>query len=152
MLLRDHPLMSCYGIPSWPPTWRLIRGAGPERLTGEVGILTRISVNNIPSTRRCFLYMHHEGAAYIGCIFIADVSFFGQIVKLLEGCLNRPMSEIGSIRTHAYSLDPSRFNMLVRNHPLMSYHGIPSWPPVWTFTDGPEKKHHDEVKSGSSRR
>jgi hypothetical protein len=31
--------------------------------------------------------------------------------------------------------------MLLRNHPLMSYHAIPSWPPVWTFTGGLEKKH-----------
>jgi hypothetical protein len=39
MLLRDHPLMSCYGIPSWPPTWMLLNGPGPSRLTGEIGIL-----------------------------------------------------------------------------------------------------------------
>jgi hypothetical protein len=97
MLLRDHPLMSCYGIPSWPPTWRLIKGEGAERLTGEIGILTRFLVNNIPSTRRCFLYMRHEQASYLGCIFIADVAFFEKIVKIFEGCLNRPISEIGSI-------------------------------------------------------
>jgi hypothetical protein len=30
--------------------------------------------------------------------------------------------------------------MLLRNHPLISYNGIHSWPPVWTFTDGPENK------------
>ena len=41
--------------------------------------------------------MHHEESSYFGCIFIADRAFFGQIVKILEGCLNRPISEIGSI-------------------------------------------------------
>jgi hypothetical protein len=97
MLLRNHPLMSCYGIPSWPPKWILIKGPGAGRLTGEIGILTRILVNDLPSTRRCFLYTHHEESFYLGCIFITDRTFFTQIVKILEDCLNRPISEIGSI-------------------------------------------------------
>jgi hypothetical protein len=28
--------------------------------------------------------------------------------------------------------------VLLRHHPLMSYRGIPNWPPVWTWTDGLE--------------
>lgn len=28
--------------------------------------------------------------------------------------------------------------MLLRNHPLFRHHGVPSWPPVWTMTDGVE--------------
>jgi hypothetical protein len=28
--------------------------------------------------------------------------------------------------------------MLLRNHPHFRYHGVPSWPPVWTPTDGGE--------------
>jgi len=30
--------------------------------------------------------------------------------------------------------------MLLRSHPLFRYHGVLSWPPVWTWTDGVE--HH----------
>jgi hypothetical protein len=30
--------------------------------------------------------------------------------------------------------------MMLRNHPLMSYHGIPNWPPVWVWIGGPESK------------
>ena len=30
--------------------------------------------------------------------------------------------------------------MLLRHHPLMSYQGLPSWPPVWVWTEGVEKK------------
>jgi hypothetical protein len=30
--------------------------------------------------------------------------------------------------------------MLLRDHPRLSYHGHPSWPPVWTWIDGPENK------------
>ena len=28
--------------------------------------------------------------------------------------------------------------MQLRDHPLMRYKGVPSWPPVWTWTDGLE--------------
>src|SRR5262247_2040913 len=30
--------------------------------------------------------------------------------------------------------------MLLRDHPLMSYRGPRSWPPVWTWVDGRENK------------
>jgi hypothetical protein len=31
--------------------------------------------------------------------------------------------------------------MLLRDHPLMRYHGIPNWPPAWSWIDGLENKH-----------
>jgi hypothetical protein len=31
--------------------------------------------------------------------------------------------------------------MLLRDHPLMRYRGIPTWPPSWTCTRGSENKH-----------
>ena len=30
--------------------------------------------------------------------------------------------------------------MSLRNHPLMRYRGVPSWPPHWVWTDGLEDK------------
>jgi hypothetical protein len=30
--------------------------------------------------------------------------------------------------------------MQLRNHPLMSYGGMPNWPPVWTWIGGEENK------------
>ena len=30
--------------------------------------------------------------------------------------------------------------MLLRHHPLMSYHGVPNWPPTWTWIYGAENK------------
>ena len=30
--------------------------------------------------------------------------------------------------------------MLLRDHPLMQYHGVLSWPPVWTWIGGAENK------------
>ena len=31
-------------------------------------------------------------------------------------------------------------NMQVREHPLMSRHGVPNWPPVWTWINGEDYK------------
>jgi len=31
--------------------------------------------------------------------------------------------------------------MLLREHPLFSYHGRHSWPPLWTWVAGAENKH-----------
>jgi hypothetical protein len=30
--------------------------------------------------------------------------------------------------------------MLFRDHPLMSRHGVPNWPPLWTWVDGLENE------------
>jgi len=97
MLLREHPLMSSYGLRSWPPTWMLINGSGPSRLTGEIGVLTRIRPGEIPSTRRCFLYMQHEQSSYIACLLFDDAAFCHHITELLRSCCNRSIVEIGSL-------------------------------------------------------
>ena len=31
--------------------------------------------------------------------------------------------------------------MLLRDHPLMSYHGLRNWPPAWTWLNGPGNKY-----------
>jgi hypothetical protein len=97
MLLRDHPLMSCYGIQSWPPTWILINGPGPSRLIGEIGILKGLRVNGRPPFRRCFLYMQHEESSYLGCLLFQNISFSRHITALLQCYCDRPIAEIGNL-------------------------------------------------------
>jgi len=36
MKLRDHPLLSRYGVKSWPPTWTWIDGRANKKPKGEV--------------------------------------------------------------------------------------------------------------------
>ena len=31
--------------------------------------------------------------------------------------------------------------MLLRDHPLMSHHGVANWPPTWTWIEGRENTH-----------
>jgi hypothetical protein len=30
--------------------------------------------------------------------------------------------------------------MLLRDHPLMTYHGVLNWSPTWTWIEGPQSK------------
>ena len=103
MLLRDHPLMSCYGMPSWPPIWILLNGPGASRLTGEIGILKGIRVNGRPSSRRCFLYMQHKESLYLGCLLFHDLAFSRQVTALLQCYYDHSIAEIGSLDV-AYTL------------------------------------------------
>jgi hypothetical protein len=48
-------------------------------------------------------------------------------------------------------VSPKKVPMLLRDHPLMRYHGLPNWPPAWTWIGGVETNSH-KVKSGFSKR
>jgi hypothetical protein len=97
MLLRDHPLMCYRGVPSWPPTWTLISGQQKKFPRGEIGILKSVRLAVVKPTDRCYLYIGHEGASYVGCLLFDDIAFCSQIAELLQRCCNRPIAEIGSI-------------------------------------------------------
>ena len=97
MLLRDHPLMRYHGVSNWPPAWLWIDGVENKRPRGEIGTLTAVDVSKVPPTNRCFLTIDYEGSSYMGCLLFDDTAFCGEITKLLQGCLNRPVAEIGSL-------------------------------------------------------
>jgi hypothetical protein len=97
MLLRDHPLMSRYGVPSWPPVWTWVEGSEEKSPKGEVGILIWASLTGVQSPDRCYLLMSHEGSSYMGCLLFDDPTFCRYVVKLLDIYRNRPIVEIGSL-------------------------------------------------------
>jgi len=97
MDLRDHPLMSFYGIRSWPPVWSWAYGAKDRQPRGEVGILKDVRLSKIKPAQRCFLDIDHEGSKYIGCLLIEDHKFCDWATRFLHTCLERPIVEIGSL-------------------------------------------------------
>jgi hypothetical protein len=97
MLFRDHPLFYHRGVPSWPPVWTWVGDSENKCPRGEIGILKAVEKSNIQPANRCFLFIEHEGAAYIGCLFCDDHAFCTEIVKLLEANRNKTIAEIGSL-------------------------------------------------------
>jgi hypothetical protein len=96
MLLRDHPLVSYKGVPSWPPRWIWIDGPEDKRPKGEFGILKTVLLSK-HWVNRCFLLIFHEESSYMGCLLFDDYVFCGQITKLLEAHCNRRIVDIGSL-------------------------------------------------------
>ena len=47
----------------------------------------------------------------------------------------------GGVDLSRASLGQQGTIMLLRDHPLMSYMGLPNWPPTWTWIEGREDKH-----------
>jgi hypothetical protein len=97
MVLRDHPLMSRYGVPNWPPVWTWVDGQENKFPKGEIGILIWASLSGIQPPDRCYLLMDHEGSSYMGCLLFDDYEFCRYIAKLLDRYCHRPIAEIGSI-------------------------------------------------------
>jgi hypothetical protein len=89
--------MRYHGLSNWPPGWGWIGGLDNKRPIGEIGILKSVEPSHVLPANRCFLTIDHEGSLYIGCLIFDDEMLCGQISKLLQGYLNRPIAEIGSL-------------------------------------------------------
>ena len=97
MLLRDHPLMSYNGVPSWPPEWVWTNGGEDKRPKGEIGIFRGVVESNVQPSNRCFLFIDYEKSSYIGGLTVDDHDFCTQIVSFLQQHYNRTISEIGDL-------------------------------------------------------
>ena len=88
--------------------------------------------------------MVHAGAEYIGDLLVSDDAFCTQIYEMLLGHCGKTIQEIGDIDLRAIHLQIGEEGMvrsvLLRDHPLMRYHGVPNWPPAWLWIDGVENK------------
>ena len=96
MELRNHPLMSHYGIPNWPPVWTPANPRDDKpSLRGEIGVLKYVLCQSSGNT--CFLMIAHDGGGYIGSLLFDEGLFCQQIGKILETCTGRTIKEIGDL-------------------------------------------------------
>ena len=95
MKFREHPLLSCRGQKSWPPTWTWIDGAENKKPKGEIGTLKEVKASK--TANRCFLIIDHERSTYMETLFVKDFSFFVRVVALLREHRAKPLREIGSL-------------------------------------------------------
>ena len=143
MLLRDHPLFTHQNARSWPPAWLYCGGFDNTYPRGEVGILKTVFVSAVKPSTLCFLIMEHAGAEYMGELLISDAVFRSEIYEVLLRHCGKTIQEIGEIDLVGRESEhgtPRSTSQPLRHHPLMSYHGVPSWPPTWTWIEGREDK------------
>ena len=96
MELRNHPLISYRGLPAWPPTWSPAKPKSDlKSLRGEIGWLEYVLPS--PLNDRCYLVIQHEGAPYVGCLFIKDSTFCTLLVALIESYTGSTIKEIGDL-------------------------------------------------------
>ena len=97
MKLREHPLLSYRGIPSWPPVWLWTAVQEDKKPIGEVGTLSEVRLSLIEPPNKCFLLIDHDEAVYMGCLLINDLAFCAQIAQLLQGYYGYSIRDIGDI-------------------------------------------------------
>jgi hypothetical protein len=102
MQLRDFPLMSHRGTPSWPPTWNKTGGgsrAGSyEILRGEIGTLQQVRLSKIEPYNKCYLLIEFRRMTYVGTLVFDDVMFCRQLCELLRNHhLGKSVKEIGDL-------------------------------------------------------
>ena len=97
MELRNHPLISYRGLPSWPPIWT---PANPKShlksLRGEIGRLEYVLPIKGPQ-QPMFLIIEHEGQPYVGCLFVDDDVFCAQLIAVLQDHAGFTIKEIGDL-------------------------------------------------------
>jgi hypothetical protein len=104
--LRDHPYLTDQGVRSWPPAW--LRTSGNESTTaaGEVGILRDVKTHD-PISSKCFLFIEHNGATFVGRISLDSAALCQKIVKLLKQHCGEPLHSIGELGVDLAELQES---------------------------------------------
>ena len=83
MKLRNHPLISSDGVPTWPPTWWWRGGEDNRQPLGEVGVLKDVVPCSVKPSNRCYLIMEYEGAEYLGVLRFESYSVCEWVYDLL---------------------------------------------------------------------
>jgi hypothetical protein len=91
--LREHPLLSHSTISAWPPIWVSLDGGNITRLTGEIGILKEVRMDELKQDK-CFLVIEYNGLKFTGCIMFNDRSFCQQMYRLLVDHCGRAIHDI----------------------------------------------------------
>ena len=94
MKLREHPLLSNQGLPSWPPLWVCLDDEG--RASGEDGNLTKI-IMNLLGECRISLRMNNGRNEYVGHLLLDDQTLCLRIYALLRKNIGKTIKEIGDL-------------------------------------------------------
>ena len=96
MKFRDHPQLSCKGVPSWPPVWVNAVTLPEKILNGEIGILTDVTMRDFES-RRVFLTITHDDSSYLRVLFFDGKPFSLRTFDFLQSRIGRYIEDIGNM-------------------------------------------------------
>lgn len=95
--LRDHRLMKrASGYVIWPPAWARVGDNNAAPLTGEIGRLEQVLLNEAVK-ESIFLLISHEGFNYMGSMTFDDRMFCRQLSEFLKSKIGLSIKEIGDL-------------------------------------------------------
>jgi hypothetical protein len=94
--LREHPDLTDQGIRTWPPNWVRTSGKQITATDGEIGILKDVKTYDSISSR-CFVFIEHNGATFIGRISCDSATVCQALVNLLKRHIGEPLRSIGDL-------------------------------------------------------
>jgi hypothetical protein len=96
MKLRDHPLLTYHGLPSWPPIWTRTRAETARTVRGEVGTLQYVYASPDLSSK-CFLVIDYQGQSYVGTLLMESHGAARTLARIFTSNLKRSIKDIGDL-------------------------------------------------------
>jgi|KBSMisStandDraft_5_1062788.scaffolds.fasta_scaffold615811_2 hypothetical protein len=94
--LREHPELIDQGVRTWPPNWVRTSGKETTATDGEIGILKDVKTYDSISSR-CFLFIEHNGATFMGRVSCDSAMVCQVLVNLLKRHIGEPLRSIGDL-------------------------------------------------------
>jgi hypothetical protein len=98
MEFRNHPILVCDGVMTWPPTWTRTHGPGRKSfVSGELGVLEAVFLSKV-LIDKVYLVIHtEEDNTYIGTLTFEKANSAKAVFEFLYGQRGKPLTAIGSI-------------------------------------------------------
>ena len=97
MQFRNHRILVCDGVMTWPPKWVQSYGPGNNFVSGEVGVLDAVFLSKVFMNKVCLLIHTEEGNAYIGSISFENADSAKTVFEFLYDRIGNPIQSIGSM-------------------------------------------------------
>ena len=98
MELRNHPVMFCDGVRTWPPKWSQMYGPATRPVAGEIGILSAVFLSSvIPPDKVRLVITTERGNCYIGSVLFENSNAARKIFDVLITHIRKPIRTIGAI-------------------------------------------------------
>src|SRR5215470_16125694 len=97
MELRNHPVMVCDGVRTWPPKWLQTYGPRNASVSGEVGVLTSVFLSRATINRVLLVTHTDEGNVYIGALMFEKADSAKAVFDFLYSQVPSPLTAIGAL-------------------------------------------------------